>query len=366
VPALFKILNLFPGGGTTLAAAEYLPEYDGIHLQTSWEGLGLEIEGTEVVRSHAILDQRSRELEPFFAKGGVLLVELVATPEIHSQYSTRSLDIYWWWAIRTPLAYPADPQSRQLFLDTSASGSSILLLVPGHPLETYLQSLEKYEARFGDYVGSASDVTVLAENRSGEPIAIEMARGRGMIVAVPAPRNEHFRVRLSIDLMEMLRTQLGSAHEWPLKEEEDLRVERQRVLGTLIEQRKRLDASSAEVQVVKAKVLQETHVRRALRYWERATRVGATPKTTVDELYALLEMLKDFYISDWKSLGHKIGVSNNSIARIKTFANRPELHLRHTNAADPLAIEQSELDHVIKVGHEIVMAFIEHRFKELK
>jgi hypothetical protein len=363
---LFKILTLVPGEGPSLADAEYLPEYDAVHMQTSWEALGLEFDGPDVGETHRILDQRQRELEPFFAKGGVLLVELIATPDVHSQFSARALDIYRWWLSGTPLPYPPDPDSRRTVFDISASGSSILPLVPGHPLETYLQTLRKYEVRFGNYIAALSNVTVLAVNRAEEPVAIEVPMGRGMIVAVPAPMDENHRIRLSIDLLEILRMQLGNTSEWPLVEEEALRVERQRVLAELMEQRKRLDASAAEVQVVKAKVLQETHIRRALRYWARATKFGATPKTTVDELYGLIEMLKDFYNSDWNSLGQKIGVPNNSISRIKTFANRPELHLRHTTAEDPLAIEQAELDKVIQDGHAIVMAFIEQRYAALK
>jgi hypothetical protein len=73
----------------------------------------------------------------------------------------------------------------------------------------------------------------------------------------------------------------------------------------------------------------------SLRYLERVSRVGTAPKATVDELYSLIEMLNDYYSVDWKSLCQAIGVSNNSIDRIKRLANRPELHPRHTNAADP-------------------------------
>jgi hypothetical protein len=51
---------------------------------------------------------------------------------------------------------------------------------------------------------------------------------------------------------------------------------------------------------------------------------------------------------------------------MKRFANRPELHLRHTNAANPHAIDQSELDRVVQDGHAVVAKFIEQRYRIIK
>jgi hypothetical protein len=345
--------------------AEYLGEYDAIQMQTSWEGLGIEL-NQSTFDPAAVLRQRNHELNTFFSNGGICLVELQATPDARNRLSGAPMDIYQWWAQHIPVPYPKDSHSEQPFINITAPGSSVLALVPGHPLEAYLEAHTRYEVRFGTYVAALEPLVVLAENRVGEPVAIEVPVARGAIVAVPVPIDAGHRDQLKAGLIDLLRAQLGYSREWPMQDEEALRHERQRVLGDLADQRRQLDIRSSEIQAAKAKALEEPHVRRTLRYWDRATRPGAPPKTTVDDLYAMIEMLKDYYNSDWDSLGEKIGVSNKSVGRIKTFANRRELHLRHTTADDPQAIDQDELDRVLEDGRKVVATFLEQRYKAHK
>ena len=115
----------------------------------------------------------------------------------------------------------------------------------------------------------------------------------------------------------------------------------------------------------KRTIFANSPVSRGLRYFEQSTRPGSTPKQTLDALYSLIEMLKDYYgPTDWNGLADSLGVSHSSVDRIKKLANKPELHLRHTNAADPEGIEQSELDRVGVDGSAILAAFIAREYAD--
>ena len=117
----------------------------------------------------------------------------------------------------------------------TVTGSSIAPLIPGHPAESYLEALGTYKARFGNYVAALPHVTVLAENRSREPIALEITVARGAVFVVPPAQDADQRDQLKSAMNAILRSQLGQAHEWPLEEEETLRAERQKVLHQLSE-----------------------------------------------------------------------------------------------------------------------------------
>jgi hypothetical protein len=78
----------------------------------------------------------------------------------------------------------------------------------------------------------------------------------------------------------------------------------------------------------------------------------------MDALYSLIEMLKDYYTTDWNGLADRLSVSHKSIDRIKTLANKKELHLRHTTAADPQGVVQADIDRTVADGRAILFAFI--------
>jgi hypothetical protein len=79
-------------------------------------------------------------------------------------------------------------------------------------------------------------------------------------------------------------------------------------------------------------------------------------------LYSLIEMLKDYYDTDWDGLADLLGVSHKSVDRIKILANRPEKHMRHVNASDPEGVDQAELDGVVDDARAIMSSFITREY----
>jgi hypothetical protein len=88
-------------------------------------------------------------------------------------------------------------------------------------------------------------------------------------------------------------------------------------------------AKQRVVQERKRAVFTKSQVRRGVRYYEQAARPGSTPKQTMTALYDLIEVLRDYYDTDWDGMADALGVSRKSGERIRRLANKPELHLRH-------------------------------------
>jgi hypothetical protein len=78
--------------------------------------------------------------------------------------------------------------------------------------------------------------------------------------------------------------------------------------------------------------------------------------------YSLIEMLKYYYNTDWDGMADSLGVSHKSVDRIKMLANKKELHLRHTTAADPEGVDQADLDKAVAAAKAILLAFISHEY----
>jgi hypothetical protein len=350
-----RILNLTRE--SSLSQSDYFAEHEAILLAPTWDVLGV-FSTTVPVLAEQELDRRSAELETFFENAGLLVVLLTAGSKRLSAMGAGYFDNHYWWTRELGLR----PLPSPLVVD--GTGGMINPLEPGHSFEAYLESAPPYKARLDTSITAQSQVTVLATNRAGEPIAAEIAVEAGSVVIVPPPANDA-QMKLLMEAIEAtLKTRFGVGFEWRVPEELELEQERLHILGELRDKRAALDQKRAEVQRIKAEIFQTIEVRRALNYWREATGPGATPKKAMYALHAMLEMFDGYFSTGRPEVAKILGISHNSMKRITELANRRTLNLRHTTGGTPEDIDPGEYERILREAHDIVQAFINWNFRE--
>jgi len=355
----FKILKLRRPADGLLSSSNYLAEFEAIVIKPEWSRLVL-FSGPDmatIVQSEAEFGRKSSELRDFLEAGGLLVVLVVPREERHLQSSySNPHDNIVWWAIH--LTYPwTDPD-----VVAPGAGTSVIPTGAGSEFDAYLNAVQHYDARLGSWFEDRSGVNILARNRAGGPVAAEVAVGNGTVVCVPPPTDHDEEELLFKAIEDFLGHRFGPGLKWPVAEEEELRSTRDRLIADFHLRIGEVETEQRAVQDRKRAVFEKSQVRRAVGYFDQAIRPGRTPKQTLDSLYSLIEMLKDYYETGWDGLAGKLGVSRNSVGRIKTLANKKELHLRHTTADDPEGVEQSDLDRIVADARAIVSAFIAQEY----
>jgi hypothetical protein len=351
----FNILRLDRPNDEPLSNTHYLAEYEAIIVKPEWQRLVVTGPSTDdVIRSEQTLGRKSTELGDFLSAGGLLVVLVVPLePRVLRGPVQHEEDNHGWWARQLEPMFSA-PQ-----VVTPGSGTSVVPTGSGSEFDGYLDAIQSYQTRLSAWFDDKDNVQILAHNRAGGAIAAEIAVGSGMIVCIPPPSGPHAEELMLKAIDEYLSHRFGPGLKWPQPEEEELRKDREKLLSDFHSSMTEITAKQRAVQERKRAVFSMSQVDRGVRYFDRAARPGTTPKQTMDALYSLIEMLKDYYgPTDWNGLADSLGVSHNSVDRIKTLANKPELHLRHTNAADPQGIDQPELDRVVADARAILAAFI--------
>jgi hypothetical protein len=357
----FKILRLFGPEDQPLSQTHYLAEYEAIIVKPEWRYLVVSGPTTgDVARSEQALDRKSTELLDFLSAGGLLVVLLTPFEEriLMSGPVQRQDDNYGWWSRQ------AGPMAISQLMTLPGSGTSAMPTGSGSEFDSYVDSIQSYEARLGSWFDNNDNVQILAHNRAGGAIAAEITVGSGTIVCVPPPVVSQGEELLLKAVEVFLSHRFGPGLKWPLPEEEELARTRQKVLGDFHTSMAEVTAKQRAVQELKRAVFGKSQVRRGVRYYEQATRPGSTPKQTMTALYDLIEMLRDYFDEDWDGMADTLGVSHNSVDRIKRLANKKELHLRHTTADDPEGVDQAELDKAVADGKAILSAFIAHEYTE--
>ncbi|MDP9223110.1 MAG: hypothetical protein M3P18_04510, partial [Actinomycetota bacterium] len=115
----------------------------------------------------------------------------------------------------------------------------------------------------------------------------------------------------------------------------------------------------------KQRVLDEAEVRRAIGYYEKATRAGS-PRAGLPELYNLVEMLKGYYQCGDDELARRIGVPKSTIEAIKRPQNQKQYDIRHATAGSPESLPSKDVESAMKAGADTVRAFIETRFRAVR
>jgi hypothetical protein len=355
------ILRLDRPNDEALSNTHYLAEYDAIIVKPEWQRLVVTGPSTaEVMRSEQTLGRKSTELGDFLSAGGLLVVLVVPLEQrlLHGPVQHEEDNHHWW-------ARQLEPMFSAPQVVTPGSGTSVVPTGCGSEFDGYLDAIQSYQTRLSAWFDDNDNVQILAHNRAGGAIAAEIAVGSGMIVCVPPPLESHAEELMLKAINSYLGHRFGPGLKWPQREEEELRKDREKLLADFHTGMSEITAKQEVVQERKRAVFSISQVNRGVRYFERAARPGSTPQQTLEALYTLIEMLKDYYGPiDWNGLGDALGVSHKSIERIKVLANKKELHLRHTTAADPEGIDQADIDRVIADGRAILGAFIAREYAE--
>jgi len=353
-----RILRVFRLQDEPLSATHYLAEYEAIIVKPVWERL-LSTGRTvgEILQSEADFNRKSVELGEFLDAGGLLVI-LAVPVETHLFQSMASQNNQSWWARH------AEPLRASPEMVIPGSGTSVMPTGSGSEFDEYLGYLTTYQARLSSWFDDQDNVRILARNRTGGTIAAEISVGPGMIVCVPPPADPRGEALLLKAVADFLGHRFGPGLGWPLPEEDDLARARLQLVGEFHAAMAEITAKQRVVQERKRAVFGKSQVRRGVGYYEQATRPGSTPKQIMTALYDLIEMLRDYYDTDWDGLGDALGVSHNSIDRIKRLANKRELHLRHTTADDPEGVDQTDLDKAAADGKAILSAFIAREYEE--
>lgn len=313
------------------------------------------------------LSRRVAELKAFFELGGLLVIR--TTEDIRLQapgHLSGEISAQAWFTgpllrglilagARLDLAAPSI---------TLPGSGSIATIDPGHTFEEYLRSVGTYDCRLNPGLIGLAGVTVLAENRAGDPVAIESEAFAGSIVLVTPPRTEAQEKLLELTVERALDQRL-TAHELvTLEAEHDLLRVRDEALKEQRKVRGDAETALARIRADKAELLKEEVVKRAIEYLLSATRLSATPEKALGRLYKMWEMLEEYCGGSEGKLADALGMPLEQIKKIKRLANDPALDLRHSTAGGLKAPAASQVAEAIEIGREMVLRFVELRYAE--
>ena len=178
---------------------------------------------------------------------------------------------------------------------TQAGSGALEVREPGHPFEEYLRGCGRFRCRLSAYLRNIPGAVVLAENRAGDVVAVEIPIGEGSAVFVPAPDSPEDEERLETAVRRSLAQRVGARKDWIPPQERDLITARDDLLSRMRVERAATDARLAEVRAAKAKILREEVVSRAVSYYRQATAPGSTPDRTLGFLYKITDLLRDHF-----------------------------------------------------------------------
>lgn len=367
-------------------SVEHFSEYDAIVLAPTWAdmfGGDAQEPGTakklkyESWRGREPIDyfgwylgelsRRGAELEAFFGLGGLLVIRITGDLRLQAP-GHLSGEV-------SAQAWLTDPLLRGLVLagaplDVSApsitlpGSGSIAAIDPGHTFEGYLRSVGSYDCRLNPGLRALADVTVLAENRAGDPVAIESEALAGSIVLIPPPRTEVHEKLLEMTVARALDQRITVHELVTLDAERDLLRARDEAVKQQRKIRIDADMALAQIRAQKTELLKEEVVKRAIDYLLSATRLSATPEKALGRLYKMWEMLEEYCGGSEGKLADALRMPLERIKRIKRIANDPELDLRHSTAAGLKPPAASQVAEAIEIGREMVVRFVELRYTQ--
>ena len=368
---MYKILRLTRHREDHLDQAEFLGEYDAISLDPShvlgiapgkeetWPQQGTGQQKFTQIRR--LLARRSAELPAFFGQGGILVVRLVQPARLRVAGSMDTIDSYSWW-----LDVAAAASEGRITASWPTEGSGPMqVLEPGHPFEGYLRAAMTYSARLTSLTPDNSRVVVLAENRTGDAVAVEVPCKRGALILVPPPTSDGGEYMLDAAIDQALQTWLGIAHEWTVADEATLSAQRDAILRDMRVKREETYQLLTSARTTKGVVLQMLHVDRAIGYYRKATQAIPIPKVCIPALWNMMEMLREHYNKGTATLASMLHLPKDDLEFLNTLANNRDLDLRHTTTGLPKPVEPAELQRALAIGKTVVQATIEYEYKAI-
>lgn len=346
----YAVLDLTELGRGSLVEASYLAEYDAIVLEPCWLLLSVPSDGEAHLVEHQDLlkfveaaNRHGDEFNDFYRNGGILFVLLDEPCLISSEDllgNALQVHSYEWWlsSIKQRLSSSA--------FDTAVRvtpGTSIVIREPGHPLENYLRLVSSYPLHIRPRVLRPEDV-VLATDRVGNPIAVEIPMEQGALILVPAEPGAN-TTELNDGIMSILNRRLGPASRWHLTKERELQQELDDLLRVSRDNREEIESRLALVRASKVKLLAIPAIERILRYHEKAIEGTPTPFKSLPELRKMVEAIEYRLGGDTRA-ARMLQLTSADFKRIKRLASDPGYDVRHpvqdsTNLVDPAQFDRA-------------------------
>lgn len=144
------------------------------------------------------------------------------------------------------IAFPGKWPGVEIF-GLPGHGIGLTVLEPTHPLGPYLELRDAYLARVSPYVRGYPGLTVLAENRAGDPVAVEFRIDRGSIALVPPPDTKEHRAVLTEAISRSVAASTSRSRTWTVAEERDAEERRDQALRRIHEERLAAEKLLSEV-----------------------------------------------------------------------------------------------------------------------
>lgn len=357
-----RILDL-RRGAQALPKAHHLTEYDAIVLEPSWivgqlpGGMAdaMSIDHYEYVAGD--LRQRSSQLSDFFNNRGLLVVALEEPAHLTLQeFQAPAISSYDWWMTSLGLSWQVSADTG-LFL-MPGSGQVGLVTDPNHSFGPYLELNRGFSVRLNDRVADDENVSILAESRVKNAVAVEVTVLSGAAVLVPPPQSPQYRDLLYSATEEVLHARGAGDSRWKLGIEATLEGELAQALAQMRVIRSNADDRLRRVREVKRRVLQLPHVARAVRFYETAIQGAPTPAKSLPNLYKLVETV-EYRFGGEKQTAEKLGISVSAFKRIKRLANDPEFAIRHAPEIAISEVKSKELHQAVEDAAGILLLLIE-------
>jgi hypothetical protein len=311
-----------------------------------------------------VLERRSAELPAFFVIGGLMVVHCLEASWLDSnerEYDRPlgSVESHGWFLRHIQPQLRHKDAAATLILP--GRGRPIRVIEAGHPFADYLIEREEYAARISDVIKLYDNASILAENRAHEPVAASFAIGNGALVFVPPPDAS---TQSAFDLaLENALAERPVEREWTLDAERDLVARDDAALAALRSVRDQTRMALNDIRARKATIFADRHVRRAIAYWDGATRPGTPAADAFQELYRMQEMLEHLYGGSERKLADALGIPLGRLKSLKKLANQPEHDFRHATIGDPTQPPSDEIAAALDDARAIVQAFLEERYQ---
>lgn len=347
-----------------IEAALVLAEYDLIVLEPSWVLRGLPgarqtVSDDFFAHLHGALLRRRNELPEFFDAGGIMVVSLEDPCTVSSDYNLE-FDSYQWW-VPTVGINNLPPDAVPVVV---GSGEISLVTEPGHPFGLYLEVNRTYHVRLRPELYADEHVIVLAENRLGQPVALEVPVDQGLLVLVTPPADSYKRDHLMSAARNVHEQRAGRTDSWRLAAEHRLEEERDRILAEMRVRREAAELKLQRTRELRQQILQQPHVARAIRYFERATEGTPTPKKSLPHLYNLVEVIEQ-RLGGKQAAAKSLGISSKSLERIKRLANEGPRDIRHAPTDSVAETTWSEFSEALSDAKASLKALIEYEANSL-
>jgi len=354
---------------TPLLNAHFLAEYDTILLEPTWTTLTGVESGVPAPGGTARMDQkwvvlvgrslheRHTQLEAFFRAGGVLVVLGNLPSAVYWSYDhldSHAEDLTethrWWSDYAGPIG---DLHRRRADGFLLGSGTGPLdIHEPGHFLESLIEPAS-YSVRMPAREHLTPEITVLATNRVGDPVAVEIPVHRGRILILPSGVDQ-IKVMAAVHSVQQSVAEVVDG--WKLPDETEVERARDERLHALRVERDAAEKALSAIRIIKQAAVSDIDAQRVLKYYRAGTDQSRAIKRQMTDLYTMVEILEGWCGGGEKDVETQLGVS---VKRIKKVANQPQYDYRHATTGPPVGADVALIDAARQDATSLVQAFLD-------